>query len=436
MMNGENAVKAVLSAKELYDKVDFISSDSFYNIEAPKPVISLFIGAVLSVISMSMWLQRVFRVIDTVHNQKKNAHLDKVDFFRAMISCAIKNDCPTYTTVTYSAIHFICLGGLQTNFQKSYIVMIGFCCLISCAETLGILLTYVKFDTFLDVRKNCALYNIEHVRQMIKVEDISNIFPCNVYEDLSRNKTVIIMVFLTQCCLIFFVVLDAYQNPTVTCIDGSTGCPVVGTLGSWMFYVLGIFLGCVYLIGPSSSFGESPHDPRYWKQLLIGLKQAGSKLVWEDPTDSTQRQSTDYDLRMWVQFTMSYLINGAGFYLVVYTLPIQVASSSSLFVVVYRALGMMYVIDLDDTDGRKLTIVNENPPGGNKSEQKQSNKHISFEIDEPDSSQIASEAQKIINQARAKLDLLESEGPIRSNERHQYKRRSLTSARRSSKYAM
>lgn len=56
---------------------------------------------------------------------------------------------------------------------------------------------------------------------------------------------------------------------------------------------------------------------------------------------------------------MSFLVNGVGFHILVHALPIQVAAQSTLTSVALRAVGMMYLADLDDTPGYTLTIVQQ-----------------------------------------------------------------------------
>lgn len=139
------------------------------------------------------------------------------------------------------------------------------------------------------------------------------------------------MVFITQAVLIAFVVTDIFRSETHTCIDGTPNCPVVGTLGSWGFYVLGIFMACVFLVGPKTSFGQSEQDPAFWLQLLLVAKQR-AKCTWydfhADQTESCMMRPSDW--RIWFRFLLSFLINGVGFHILVHALPIQVASQSSL----------------------------------------------------------------------------------------------------------
>ena len=66
--------------------------------------------------------------------------------------------------------------------------------------------------------------------------------------------------------------------------------------------------------------------------------------------------------RIWARFLMSFLINGIGYHVLVHALPLQGAQQSSLTSFVLRSVGMIYLVDLDDTPGYKLTIVVPPPP--------------------------------------------------------------------------
>ena len=66
---------------------------------------------------------------------------------------------------------------------------------------------------------------------------------------------------------------------------------------------------------------------------------------------------------------MSFIINGIGYHILVHALPLQVAVQTSLTGVVFQAVGMMYLVDLDDTPGYKLTITREGDVGVKDSEE-------------------------------------------------------------------
>jgi len=54
---------------------------------------------------------------------------------------------------------------------------------------------------------------------------------------------------------------------------------------------------------------------------------------------------------------MSFLVNGIGYHILVHALPVQVAQQTSLTGFALRAVGMMYLVDMDDSTGYKLTVV-------------------------------------------------------------------------------
>ena len=57
------------------------------------------------------------------------------------------------------------------------------------------------------------------------------------------------------------------------CLDGTAGCPVAGTMGSWSFFVLVIFMALVFQLGPKINYGKLEQNPAYWLRLFVELKQ-------------------------------------------------------------------------------------------------------------------------------------------------------------------
>ena len=123
------------------------------------------------------------------------------------------------------------------------------------------------------------------------------------------------MVFMTQVILISFVVVDLMQAETHSALDGTGNVPALGTRGSWFIYLLGIFMQCVYILGPKTSFGTSEQNPHYWLQLLLAAKQSGARCKWYDPVDDVDREMDlrPFDLKLWIRFFMSFTINGKLF---------------------------------------------------------------------------------------------------------------------------
>lgn len=176
---------------------------------------------------------------------------------------------------------------------------------------------------------------------------------------------------------------------------------------SWGFYVLGIFMACVFLLGRETNFGQSEQDPAFWLRLLLVAKQR-AKCTWYDPEqDSTEsRILRPSDWRIWFRFLLNFLINGVGFHILVHALPIQVASQSSLTGVVFRAVGMMYLVDLDDTPGYTLTAVQQEK-GDSEDETEQNESNVDEQpLKKMDVGETAATADQIIANARAQLDAL------------------------------
>ena len=158
------------------------------------------------------------------------------------------------------------------------------------------------------------------------------------------------------------------------------------TAGSYGFYIMGIFQACVYMLGPKTGFGKSEQNPSFWLIMLLSSKNINEgQILWHNPMEDAElidnktsgklydgetqifnpdggewfhkREISSNDFRMWLRFAMSYLVNGVGYHILIHALPLQVAQQSSLLSVVFRAVGMMYLVDLDDSRGFKLYIT-------------------------------------------------------------------------------
>lgn len=176
-------------------------------------------------------------------------------------------------------------------------------------------------------------------------------------------------------------------------------------------------MALVFQLGPKTKYGESEQNPAYWLQLLLATKQSGAKITWYDPVKDRTSERFLYasDWRTWMRFWMSFLINGVGYHILVHALPIQVAAQSSLTGVVFRAVGMMYLVDLDDTPGYKLTIVQKPVEEIKKEEQQvklEGGSTKTEEVAPPEAAgalapaELSQEAELIIEEARKKLDAL------------------------------
>lgn len=230
---------------------------------------------------------------------------------------------------------------------------------------------------------------------------------------------------------------------------------------------MGIFQACVYLLGPKTNFGQSEQNPGFWLVLLLASKKNGARILWDNPIKDPsfsknpgtlrdtngnlildgsgnpklyhQKILDHNDFTMWRRFFMSYLVNGVAFHILVHALPIQVASQSSFTGVVFRAVGMLYLVDLDDSKGFRLIITEKDEAAEKKDEEKKESspedddkkdeeemrppgKHTPMKIDsagnvtpvlETQASQQAMEAEanEILEEAQQKLEMLRQSGP-------------------------
>jgi len=337
----------VLSAREIYDELTFTNPDAFFNNPAPDPLVAFIIGGILSTIGFIWWVIRYRAFVKDMKTVNMNLKI------RMMISAAIDSDKNRFVMVTYAAVSFLFLGGLQVSFDYTLAAMVIFYTFSSSLESVRIMLAYHSVG---DENQDDLMISSEiMLAKFNKYNGTNEIKPANVYEDLGRNLTIVTMVFITQVVLILFVCVDVRNNNVSSCLDGTKGCPIAGTLGSWLFFILGIFMALVFQLGPKTNFGESEQNPYYWLRLFLVLKNDKATISWNNEMKGKESFSAG-DFRIWIRYFMSFLINGVGFHILVHALPLQVASQSSLTGVVFRAIGMMYLVDLDDTPGHKLTI--------------------------------------------------------------------------------
>ena len=95
------------------------------------------------------------------------------------------------------------------------------------------------------------------------------------------------------------------------------------------------------------NFGSSEQNPIFWIQLFVGCQGNGAHCSWTDSIYDEEKTIgiRPSSFRLWIRYAMSFLINGVGFHLLVHALPIQVAGQDSLLAIVFRAVGMLYLVD-------------------------------------------------------------------------------------------
>lgn len=259
--------------------------------------------------------------------------------FCAMISAYVDNDEPTFAVARLVTKSLFFLGLLQTNYHLGFLIMMGILILESSLDVTRVLLAYWNCKSLQDVRATSE----EEAKDIAASTQLE---PTNVYEDLTRPRTIAVMVFLVQSLLIGIVMLDSYGTPTRTCFNGvaTDVCPMLASLGSYCLYLLGTFMACVFYVGPMNSYGKKEHDPVFWLKLFLMSKQTSSVLSWQDPTTNKAKRMRlrRNDWRIWMRFFMSFVVNSVCFHFLLHVLPVQIASKSSVMGVVFSSVGMIY----------------------------------------------------------------------------------------------
>jgi hypothetical protein len=124
-----------------------------------------------------------------------------------MISAAIDSDEPFYTISSFSAFSFVCLGGLQLNYEVTFAMMLVGFAISSLGDSIRVIVAYHDAASLADVVLTSNLLSSKLAknskRQVVVTTELS---PSNVYEDFGRGSTIVLMVFATQVILISFVV--------------------------------------------------------------------------------------------------------------------------------------------------------------------------------------------------------------------------------------
>lgn len=374
----------------MYDEVVF-KTDQLYNQKPPDLWITWSIASFCTLVAFLQYVIRVRRFKRHVMGNKSSNSV----MLRTLISCYIDTDSPMFVVTKYTAQSFWFLGGMEIDYKASFYVMMQIFALESSLDTLRVILAYFESDS---LNKYVPTSDSFVKSQTSSGECCTVVKPTNVYEDLTRSYLVVGMVFVTQVLLMSFTVVDIYQSSTMTCPDGTTGCPVGQTLGSWCVYVIGVLMAVVYLLGPKSAYGTSELNPAFWLRLLLTAKNTGALVSWHDPVKDQNFQCTikSSHWSLWLRFFMSFLVNGVGFHVLVHALPIQVAAQSTFLMVVYRSVGMMHLVDMDDTSGYELRLEDASRTKG----------IIEEAAPKKEEEDIADRAQKIVDDAKAQLDAL------------------------------
>jgi hypothetical protein len=371
---------------DVYDQLVFREPHSIYNAKAPVFWFSWALATFCTVIASLEYRTRVLQY------KKSMTAWGGTITIRTLISAYIDNDDPWFVIQKYTAQSFWFLGAMQLHYGAAFTSMMVVFGLESLLDSMRVVIAYHESQSLKDY--------IPTSDHFVKVKNRSSIElqPTNVYEDLTRPPMIALMVFVTQVLLLSFVLTDLKHTPTYTCLDGTTGCPVVGTLGSYVFYLLGIFLALVFMLGPKTNYGSSEQNTSFWLRILLTTQQTGAHVSWNDPKRGKRMH---YSLvhnswRLWIRFIMSTIVNGIGFHVLIHSLPIQISSQGGFTMVVCRSVGMMSLVDLDDTIGYTLTLAHS----GEETVTAQDSSAVPVDDD------VDIAIKKVIEDAKMKLDAL------------------------------
>jgi len=206
-----------VTSQKMYQKLTFKNPDSIYDKPAPDIAVTFTIGGVLCIVMFVMWGFRYQEKRRLIPAEKNTTYWMNV---RAMISAAIDNDSPVYTIVKISAQSIMFLGGIQIDYHTAFFVMLIFFTFESSLDTLRTLLCVYEHASLQDLVLTSQRM-IQDLKTTVDNNKVTQLHPTNVYEDLTRVKYVVFMVFITQFMLISFVVVDILHSSTHNCPDGS-----------------------------------------------------------------------------------------------------------------------------------------------------------------------------------------------------------------------
>lgn len=232
----EEITRHLVTAKERYERVEFLT-DSPFNKPAPDPSVAFVIGGVscaqslrnlssaeccrwvlyysqfsplrllyyqvLGLIGIGMWFYRIRALKKRMAARTPPIKLTGNALMRALISCGIDSDSPFYVIVSYGSVSFLFLGGIQLHYKWTLLCMIVVYVISALGESARVLLAFSSARSLADVVLTSKFL-------ASKLRTVSTeLSPSNVYEDLGRGKTIVVMVFITQVILISFVVSSA-----------------------------------------------------------------------------------------------------------------------------------------------------------------------------------------------------------------------------------
>ena len=185
-------------ASDVYDRLVFNDSDDLYNEPAPEPWVAFMLGGFFSLVGFVYFCIRLHRLKQQLVAQ--GAKFQGSLLLRAMISAFIDSDNPGYVMTKMAAQSLLFLGGLQYDYEITFLTMLGYFAFESCFDSLRILLAFFEVNSLSEL-----ILTGKGLKTKLR-KATAQLKPTNVYEDVSRPNSIVLMVFITQVVLIAFVV--------------------------------------------------------------------------------------------------------------------------------------------------------------------------------------------------------------------------------------
>lgn len=137
---------------------------------------------------------------------------------RAMISAMVDEDDYSYVIISFSAMSFLFLGVFQLSYHIGLLTMLAFYIWVTFLEALRTLLAYWSANDLSGVIVFSKKERTD-LRKTIELETelSAEIKPSNVYQDLSRQTSIVAMLFVTQFTLIALVVSSLRRAFRASC---------------------------------------------------------------------------------------------------------------------------------------------------------------------------------------------------------------------------
>lgn len=441
------------AAENVYDDLDF-KTDAVYNKKAPEPWITVIIAAVFTIAGLYLFYKRYSKTMRALNRTREDSSRSEDSrteqkianptpycssrSVRAAISAYSDNDSSSFTIIRTISQCLWLLVGLQYDYKLAFLILMTIFAIESAGDSLRVLLAVHEAHQNDDGKilggSSRNMLDTHDIESHKGKEDNSvyRMAPGNIYEDLTRDDSIVVMVFVTQVILTSLVITDIYRSDTIACLDGTEGCPVAGTFGSYGLFLLGAFLTCVYILGPKSNFGQSEQDPKKWFVLLWAASR-NMRCSWQNKnTDNDVEIHRDLkysDWKLWTRFIMNFIVNGICFKILIHALAIQIASQSNLVIVVFRVTGMVFIVNLDDSTGDKLTFRSRDTDSSSETnDNSDSNGNTGDEGHANQNGGLTDRAEAVIRRARAELNALSTGTSVSQSEQEQLVGQSLALA--------